>query len=140
VNIDQSKVNRNLMGEVSLPQCPRFREEAENIVAMLDTIPPFDYNSAGEFQKRIIVEYWLYYDNLEGVFAQYPNLHRRTVFKDWFMKATPPENIRRACQWLVSPESDNGGGIIELKPSIRESAVARAEVIRREIKSSEVKR
>lgn len=126
MNIDQSKVNRNLLNEVSLPQCPRFRAEAENIVAMTERIPPFNYNSAGEFQKIVIVEYWLFYDNLESTFTQYPKLHRRIVFKSWFMKATPPENIRRACQWLVE------NGVITLQPTVREKALARAGEIRGE--------
>jgi hypothetical protein len=124
MNINQSKITHNLLGEASLPQCPRFREEAESIVAMLEKIPPFSYTSAGEFQKRIIVEYWLYYDSLETVFDRYPDIRRRVVFKDWFMKATPPENIRRACQWLVET------GVIILQPFVREKALARAGDIR----------
>jgi hypothetical protein len=130
MKLNQDKITHNLLGEVSLPQCPRFREEAENIITLLEKIDLFPYGSAGEFQKRIIVEYWFYFDSLENVFTQYPQHSRRIVFKEWFMKATPPENIRRACQWLVE------NGIIALTPAVREKSLDRAEDIREAIGSS----
>lgn len=130
MRINRDRLSQSsLFDEVSLPQCKFFREEAENIVALLLRIPPFDYSSSGEFQKRLIIEYWLYFDNLESVFTKYPTLSRRVVFKDWFMKATPPENIRRACQWLCETEP-KGGGIIVLKQAVIDRAQARAETIR----------
>jgi hypothetical protein len=132
MRINQDKITRSPSlfkqdGEISLPQCPRFREEAENVVMLLERIEPFPYASTGEFQKRIIAEYWFYYDSLEGVFTKYPQLSRRVVFKDWLLKATPPENIRRACQWLVE------NGIIILEPIVRDKALERAEDVREAI-------
>jgi hypothetical protein len=133
MKINQDLIARNLLGEVTLPQCNFFRKEAENIVAMLLEIPPFDYDSTAEFQKHLIIEYWRYYDGLDKALNQYPQFDRYVVFSQWFVKtATPPENIRRASQWLASPEPPpkGSGGILTLKTAVREKSLERAEGIR----------
>lgn len=121
MRIDQSKIHRNLLGEISFPDCHWFPEVAGKIIEMLLVIPPIQYDSTEEFRRKLIVEYWCHYDSLESMFSRYPNLSRKVVFHDWFMKATNQEHIRRASQWLVEHE------IIVFKQAVREKSLDRAE-------------
>jgi hypothetical protein len=136
MRIDETKITRtgNMFTKsegVNLPNCPRFRAEAEKIVAMLLKVPQpilddLDEGGAGKLQVRIIAEYWRYYDALDVILAQPMTGSRYIAFREWLANknTTPPENIRRACQWLVET------GIIILKQAVRERSLERAEGIR----------
>jgi len=128
VKINYDKVKRNLLGEITIPECPWWHEVAENIMMMLDKmtqggkIPlPFDYENMDNFQKRLMVEYWHFYDGLDSAFKHYENISQYVVFREWFMQsATPPERIRRSSQWLVEHQ------YLELKIRVRSHALETA--------------
>lgn len=125
MQLHQDKIPRNMFQEPDT-RCPFWPEVANNIITMLEKIPAFDYDSASDFQQKLIVEYWHYYDGLDSAFRQYDNIKQWVVFRQWFIQfATAPEKIRRAAQWLVEHE------IITLRPKTRNKALETAEKARR---------
>ena len=90
--------SQNMLGDISLTSCPgSFRQQAEWLMNMI-TEPQYkapNYNTITELDKHLILDYWTKYDALSV------NLNDLN-FRDWFVKrATSPEWIRRARQWLV---------------------------------------
>jgi hypothetical protein len=86
---------------IRIPNCPtQFKAIAENIV-MMATKPGYsapDYNTMTELDKNLMVDYWGEYDGLDC------DSDKTVCSLDryWFVhKATSPELIRRARQWLV---------------------------------------
>lgn len=128
MRINEAKIPSNLFGdEVQLPKCKYFREQAENIVTLLKTLPPLTYDSMGEFDKILIAEYWRHFDGLSQKLETRStiNISQFIVFRDWFVKgATNPEHIRRARQWLVENE------ILIPNPAVLEKAQTRGQEIR----------
>lgn len=125
MRLNLTKIPPSLFGEVSLPQCKFFREEAENIVTLFKTLQPFAYDSMGEFDKILIVEYWRHFDSLNGVLTtRIKTISEFVQFRDWFVKATNPEHIRRARQWLVE------NGILIPNQAILDKAQSRGEMVR----------
>lgn len=88
---------QDMTGFIQIPNCPeQFRKEAENLINMVSFDYPIGkYNTMTELDKNLIFDYWQKYDGL--VFEQDIEQQRR-----WFVeKATSPELIRRARQFLV---------------------------------------
>ena len=107
MRINQAKLPQdNLLGEITLPFCPSlFKIQAENILVLLGKIPSFDYHSMGQFDKRLIAEYWRYFDGFDRILSQTGKVNTWGIFLDWLDKyAANPEYIRRARQWLVEHE------------------------------------
>jgi len=124
MQLHQDKIPRNMFGEPDT-HCPFWPEVANNIVTMLEKIPYCDYDSASDFQRKLIVEYWSYFDGLDSAFKHYQNISQRVIFRQWFIQfATAPEKIRRAAQWLVEHE------LITLRPKARNKALETAEKAR----------
>lgn len=96
-----------MIGEVQLHDCPKtIRAEAENILAMFkDEALHSDYVTMTELDRLVCIRYWQEYDAMPPEFAK------------WYIeKATFPEKIRRARQWLVE------NGFIIPKPEVEENA------------------
>jgi len=94
---------QDMFQAIRVPNCPsEFRTVAENILAMA-TKPGYalsDYNTMTELDKNLMVDYWTEFDGLSQVLPQ--NFIDVITFTKWFVKkATPPELIRRARQWLT---------------------------------------
>jgi hypothetical protein len=90
----------DMLDGIRIPNCPsQFKTIAENIMNMM-TKPGYSfgsYNTMTEADKILMVNYWEEYDNLEEVIGR-----DGLSFYNWFLyKATPPELIRRARQFLV---------------------------------------
>jgi hypothetical protein len=88
----------DMLNGIQIPNCPsQFKIIAENIMNMA-TKPGYsvsDYNTMTELDKHLMVDYWREYDNLNNIMVI-------SGFHDWFIrKATAPELIRRARQFLV---------------------------------------
>lgn len=88
---------QDIFQNIRVPNCPsEFRAVAENIL-MMATKPGYsvgDYHTMTELDKILMVDYWF---NFDGMVAS-----DLLEFQKWFVKkATPPELIRRARQWLT---------------------------------------
>jgi len=86
---------------IRVPNCPsEFRVVAENILSMA-TKPGYalsDYNTMTELDKNLMWDYWREFDGAKPVM----NCDTIAMMREWFVKkATPPELIRRARQWLT---------------------------------------
>lgn len=135
LNHDKIEQARDIFGEIHLTKCPIFREEAEKTLALLMKIEPFSYKGKEEFTRRVVVEYWAYYESLETQLNAYPQLSRKVVFESWFVdKATDPDHIQRAVRWLTSPEP-KGGGYIILDKDVAERAKNYSNSIRERVGS-----
>ncbi len=91
----------DMLDTIRIPNCPsEFRIYAEKLVMMV-TKPGYQvgtYHKMSELQKKLIVDYWLEFDNLTFATSGGNN-----NFKQWFItQATQPELLRRAVQWLIS--------------------------------------
>lgn len=125
--LNRDKITLNLFGEPDI-KCPFWPEVAKNIVMLLDKIPPFDFKTMEDFQKRLIVEYWHHYDGIDKGLAGYKDISPWVSFRQWFIQsATAPEKIRRASQWLIQQE------YVLLGPSVREKALETASKAREAI-------
>jgi len=95
---------QDMFEAIRVPNCPsEFRAVAENIL-MMSTKPGYsvgDYNTMTGLDKNLMVDYWNEYDNMKSLlYTMFP--HTANGFKPWFAKkATAPELIRRARQWLL---------------------------------------
>ncbi len=97
----------DLLGGIQIPNCPsQFRVVAERLM-MMATKPGYsvgDYNTMTELDKILMLDYWREYDGLTTKEHEiyYTQEQSYQGFKQWFVhKATAPELIRRARQWLV---------------------------------------
>jgi len=91
----------DMMGVIRVPNCPsEFRAVAENILSMA-TKPGYalsDYNTMTELDKNLMWDYWREFDGGKPVL----NCDTIAQMREWFVKkATAPELIRRARQWLT---------------------------------------
>ncbi len=91
----------DMLDGIRIPNCPNeFRAYAEKLVMMV-TKPGYQvgkYHKMSELQKKLIVDYWLEFDNLT-----FATSGGNDNFKQWFItQATQPELLRRAVQWLIS--------------------------------------
>ena len=125
--INHNKISLDLFGEPDI-KCPFWPDVAKNITMLLDTLPPFNFDSMEDFQKRLIVEYWHHYDGLDKGLAGYRDISSWVSFRQWFIQsATAPEKIRRASQWLIQQE------YILLRPAVRGKALETASKAREAI-------
>jgi hypothetical protein len=93
----------DMLDEIRIPNCPsQFKVIAENIINMASKLgySVGSYNTMTELDKIIMWDYWREYD---GLFKdEHDEIESRDI-KDWFIhKATAPELIRRAREWLAS--------------------------------------
>ena len=89
----------DMLDGIHIPNCPsQFKVIAENIMNMASK-PGYsvgDYHTMTELDKILMVDYWGIYDGLEEIIGR-----DGLSFHNWFVyKATAPELIRRARQWL----------------------------------------
>ncbi len=90
----------DMLDGIRIPNCPsQFKTIAENIMNMM-VKPGYSfgsYNTMTEADKILMIDYWKEYDLLH-----FPKTEDRLYhFEEWFIhKATPPELIRRARQFL----------------------------------------
>ncbi len=87
----------DMLDGIRIPNCPsQFKVIAENLINMA-TKPGYsvgDYSTMTELDKLLMMDYWKEYDSFI-VGLDFNN------FKLWFVhRATAPELIRRARQWL----------------------------------------
>lgn len=120
---------KDMLDGIRIPNCPsQFKVIAENLMN-LATKPGFavgDYNTMTELDKILMWDYWREYD---GLFAgEHDEIESRNV-REWFVhKATAPELIRRARQWLAEHN------YIILKESVAERAYEAGSKFSRAIK------
>ncbi len=86
----------DMFADIKIPNCPsQFKVIAKNLINMLSS-PGYsvgDYHTMTELDKILMWDYWREYDRLP--ITTYDDL------RFWFVhKATAPELIRRARQWL----------------------------------------
>jgi len=127
---------QDMFQAIRVPNCPsEFRAVAENILAMA-TKPGYalsSYNTMTELDKNLMWYYWREYDGLftDKYEIMYPS--REQAFqagKDWFIKkATPPELIRRARQWLTERN------YLIVKPEVQKRAYEAGSKFSRSIKT-----
>lgn len=90
---------QDMFDGIVVTNCPsQFKGIAENIMNMVAN-PGYSvgtYHTMTELDKMLMVDYWGEYDGLRDFDDTF-----LLSFKEWFVKkATPPELIRRARQWL----------------------------------------
>lgn len=97
MKINWKMIEHDLLDEISIPSCPAmFRREAQNIIRIISSTQFSEYQTISNFDKQLIYEYWKQIDGMEAV------LHDFAEYRKWFLeKATEPEKIRRARQWLI---------------------------------------
>jgi hypothetical protein len=112
MKINWNMVNPDLLDNYQIPSCPTmFRKEAENIILILTRTQFEDYHTMTNFDKKMLYEYWRQIDGVEAT------LHDIHAFYEWLTtKATEPEKIRRARQWLIEHN------FIIPKPNVSEHA------------------
>lgn len=89
----------DMLDTIRIPNCPsQFKTIAENIMNLVAK-PGYsvgDYNTMTELDKILMMDYWKEYDQF------IPELDFSN-FKLWFVhRATAPELLRRAREWLAS--------------------------------------
>ena len=102
INPDKT-IKTDMFGEPVFEGCP-FPQEAKKILGLIPNIDPFNYQSMGQYDKRLQLEYWRFYDGFDRVLTQTGKVNTWGILIEWYMGATNPENIRRARQWLVEHE------------------------------------
>ena len=120
----------DMLDSIRIPNCPnQFKTIAENIMNMA-TKPGYsvgDYHTMTELDKILMLDYWREFDNLPATDDKEDYLFD----KFWFIhKATAPELIRRARQWLSEHQ------YLILKPDVAERAYEAGEKFRKGIKGN----
>lgn len=94
LEINEARIERDFFGDIALPDCPPvIRSVAERILVLLVDLrlSPPSLNGMARLDQFLILNYWKLHDGMN-----------QSDFEAWFMsKATYPERIRRARQWLV---------------------------------------
>lgn len=123
---------QDMFEAIRVPTCPsEFRAVAENILAMA-TKPGYavsDYNTMTELDKILMWDYWREFDGMKIILqSMTPKLV--SEMQEWFIKkATPPELIRRARQYLVEKNW------IIVKPEVRQRASDAGAKFRKSVKA-----
>jgi hypothetical protein len=117
----------DMLDGIRVPNCPsQFKVIAENIMNMASK-PGYsvgDYHTMTELDKMLMWDYWKEYDGLADYARVLPTLN------DWFVhKATAPELIRRARQWLSEHN------YLILKPEVAERAYQAGDKFSKSIKA-----
>ncbi|MDD4876419.1 MAG: hypothetical protein PHQ86_04725 [Dehalococcoidales bacterium] len=118
----------DMLDGIRVPNCPsQFKVIAENIMNMASK-PGYsvgDYHTMTELDKMLMVNYWGIYDGLEEIIGR-----DGLSFHNWFVhKATAPELIRRARQWLSEHN------YLILKPEVAERAYQAGDKFSKSIKA-----
>jgi hypothetical protein len=99
---------RDAFGEIHIPEtshCPsQIKTICENLLTICTRLGYAcpSYNTMTQLDKVLMVEYWHEYDGLLIRDFFYPDDEEALQhFKEWFIKATEPELIRRSRQYLV---------------------------------------
>jgi len=97
MRVNFNMLNVDMLNEIHLPNAPSlFRGVAEKVVALVTRTQFPNYHTMAQFDKQLTIEYWKQYDGLDKALSE------PATFRQWFTeKATYPEYIRRARQWLV---------------------------------------
>jgi hypothetical protein len=124
VNPKVSEQRLDAFGNVKIPNCSpaELKNAAEKI---MDMVLELDYNvgsyhSTGELARKLTVDYWKKYDNLD--------LFELRGFQEWYLKATKSATIERAVRWLTSHN------YLLLPQNIIEEAYEKEENFRRAVK------
>ena len=120
---------QDIFQNIRVPNCPsEFRAIAENIL-MMATKPGYsvgDYNTMTELDKNLMVDYWVEFDDMKFILI----IDMGDRFREWFVKkATPPELIRRARQWLTERN------YLIVKPEVQKRAYEAGSKFSRSIKT-----
>jgi len=129
---------QDMFEAIRVPNCPsEFRAVAENIL-MMATKPGYsigDYNTMTELDKNLMWDYWIEFDAFSTTLAEVAYAKHRNPFnehpnmKAWFVKkATAPELIRRARQWLLEHQ------YIFVSPDVQKRAYEASSKFRQSIK------
>lgn len=101
VNPKVSEQRLDAFGNVKIPNCSpaELKNVAEKI---MDMVMELDYSighyrSTGELARKLTVDYWNKYDNLNEVIGR-----DYLSFKNWYLHATKSATIERAERFLVS--------------------------------------
>jgi hypothetical protein len=110
-----------MLDGIQIPNCQpkELRVVAEKIMSMVMALDYSltDYNSVTELDKKITVDYWCKFDDLEQIIGR-----DGLSFTNWFIhKATEPELISRSMRWLISHN------YLIIKDIVRERAVKASE-------------
>lgn len=94
--------NMDMTGVIQIHDCPSpFKTIAENIVNLLAQ-PGYsvgEYHTMTELDKTLMWNYWRAFDGLYS--NKKDDIYDIYMIREWFIhKATAPELIRRARQWL----------------------------------------
>lgn len=119
----------DMFDRIQVPNCPsEFRAIAENIL-MMATKPGYsvgDYHTMTELDKNLMVDYWVAFDGLGHLGVSFASLADFTI---WFTKkATAPELIRRARQFLVEKN------YLIIKPEVQKHAYEASSKFSRSVK------
>ena len=116
------RIGRDLHGNPKLPELRggTLRTAVLNVIKILEDNPNkgvTGYHSMTQLQATIMVEYWKRYDGM-------PEYMTQEQFTVWFiLKATFPDIIRRACQWLHAQR------LVEIDPAVEADAAAMSKAI-----------
>lgn len=96
MKINWDLIDQDMFSEVRLSNCPPIIAiQAENILELLKRTEYPSYNKMTQFDKWLMVQYWRQFDGLQKDLSN-------GEFEAWFVnRATAPEFIRRARQWLI---------------------------------------
>lgn len=117
-----ARVARAWNNEPLLPELHQgtLRTAVVNIIKILDDNPKngvTGYKSMTQLQALIMWEYWRRYDKM-------PEYMSQKQFCAWFVtKATFPDIIRRACQWLHAQK------LVEIDPKVEADAEAKGKAM-----------
>lgn len=119
---------QDIFQNIRVPNCPsEFRAVAENIL-MMATKPGYsigDYHTMTELDKNLMWDYWREFDGGKPVL----NCDTIAQMREWFIKkATAPELIRRARQWLTERN------YLIVKPEVQKHAYEAGSKFRQSIK------
>jgi len=108
----------DMLDGIQIPNChpTELRKVAERIMNMVTALDYSvgDYNSVTELDKKLTVDYWEKYDDIDTDSSIYE-------FRQWYLKATEPDTINRALRWLISHN------YLIIKESVRERAMKASE-------------
>lgn len=98
INPKVSEQRLDAFGNVKIPNCSPA--ELKNVAEkLMDLVMELDfsvgrYKSTGELARKLTVDYWRKYDDLDSVKIE--------DFKEWYLHATKSATIERAERFLVS--------------------------------------
>lgn len=124
INPKVSEQRLDAFGNVKIPNCSpaELKNVAEKIMDMVLSLDYSvgSYHSTGELARKLTVDYWIKYDDL--------NMVERKDFKKWYLGATKAASCERATRWLISHN------YLFIPQEILEEALEKEENYRRAVK------